>query len=144
MLPEAVVTGYYDNSFWWMAEFADYYPTSPIFGSGPGGEYSAQPTAHTNCVVNNLDAADKEGIYGDSPPSQPNNMSLPIPIRQANPIDIVNGSPVGASYGGVNTYTAFMTFPNLADGTWAAITSAKTYATKGATITELINIWAPA
>jgi len=70
----------------------------------------------------------------NSTPPDPNNTSLSIDIRMDNPISIVNGSPVGVSFGGTNTSTGFMQFPNLAAGVNAAMASAQNYAVQGFTI----------
>jgi hypothetical protein len=71
----------------------------------------------------------------------------PLPGTSAydNPIDIPNGSPLGASYGAVNGSAGFMVFPSLAAGIYAANASSGNYIQQNAnlTITGLINIWAP-
>jgi hypothetical protein len=140
-LPEVVVTGYYYFDIQVIVPLATDYPPPVAGGSGPGGAYSAHPSPHTNCVAGQLSNA--QDLQKASTPSQPNNTALAIPLRYANPIDISNGSPIGASYGGSNGSAGFMVFPNLADGANAAVKSAENAANAGHTISWLIDTWAP-
>jgi hypothetical protein len=82
-LDEVVVQGYQYDPFWWLNSFANDYATTPQGGSGPGGVYSANPTAHVNCVANRFSAAMKAGytVGPGNPAPQPNNTALPIPVR---------------------------------------------------------------
>jgi len=138
---EIVVTGYQNWPAYIIIPWANLYPLTPIQGGGPGGAYSANPNAHTNCTTTTLSKAQGQG--NASTASQPNNTALAIPMRYANPIDIANGSSIGASYGGTNGAAGFMVFPNYAAGTNAAMKSLANYAQSGTTITGLINTWAP-
>jgi hypothetical protein len=140
-IEEIVVEGYRDWPDRIIILWAELYPTIPLTGSGPGGAYSANPTAHTNCTATTLSTAQEAGT--SSTPSQPNNLLLPLPLRNANPVDIVNGSPSGIAYGGVNSASGFMVFPNYAAGANAAMKSVGRYAASGTTIAGLVNAWAP-
>jgi hypothetical protein len=140
-IAEVVVTGYQNWPDYIIVLWANLYPLTPSQGSGPGGAYSAKPTAHTNCTTGALSSSQEKG--NTSTPSQPNNTSLAIPMRYANPIDIANGSSIGASYGGTNGPAGFMIFPNYAAGANAAMASLGNYAKKGFSIAGLINTWAP-
>jgi len=121
--------------------WANGYPYYPAGGNGPGGAYSANPNAHANCTATTLSDAMAQGTA--SPPSSPGNSSLAIPMRNANPINISNGSSIGFSYGGVNDSSGIMLFPNYAAGTNAAMESISAYANRSYTISMLINAWAP-
>lgn len=140
-LPAVTVQGYQYTVYSWLASLVDEYPTVVLGGAGAGGAYSANPTANTTCTTAALSRAQLRGFQSN--PSQPNNISLNVPVRYANPIDIINGSPLGFDYGATNGAAGLMVFPNIADGTNAAIASATFYAGKGYSITELVNAWAP-
>jgi hypothetical protein len=140
-IEEVVVTGYQNWPDYIIVLWANLYPLTPPQNSGPAGAYSANPNAHTNCTTSTLSKAQGQGTH--STPSQPNNTSLAIPMRYANPIDIANGSSIGASYGGTNGSAGFMIFPNYAAGANAAMASLGNYAKKGFSIAGLINTWAP-
>ena len=119
-ITEIVVNGYQEDPFQWVYSFADDYAANPEGGSGPAGAYSANPSTHVNCTANNLRAAENSNgaVSPTNPAPQPNNMALPIPARYDNPINIANGSSIGAQYGGVNCSAGFMIFPSLANGIW--------------------------
>lgn len=136
-----VITGYYQKLIIIITSFAGNFVLVPTSGSDPGGTYSANPNGHTNCVADTLANAQQNGSM--STPSQPTNTSLAIPMRYANPIDIVNGSAIGAANGGVNGSAGFMVFPNYAAGTNAAVQSVAGYAQRGYTVAGLIQTWAP-
>lgn len=146
-LPEVVVTGYSppsgpDFAPIIIAPIANLYPPNPPTPTtSPGGKFSANPNAHTNCTTKTLTNAIDAG--SSSAVSQPQNTSLAIPMRYQNPIDIVNNSSVGASYGGTNGPAGFMVFPNLAAGTNAALKSLSGYAQKGMSVYGVIATWAP-
>jgi hypothetical protein len=144
-LPEIVIQGYQDVPVAWWSDFAESSPETPGGGSGPGGAYSANPSAHVNCSVHKLASAiNSNGKIGPANPApQPNNTSLPIPIRYDNPIDIVGSSSICSRYGGYTGSTGFCVFSSLADGVYAANYSSGNYAAAGYTITGLINAWAP-
>jgi hypothetical protein len=144
-ISEIVVQGYQYEPFQWVDTFANDFNTTPDAGSGPAGAYSANPTTHVNCTVNNLRAAENSnGSVGPGNPApQPNNMALSIPLRYDNPIDIPNGSSLGKQYGAVNGSAGFMIFPSLANGIWAANVSEGNLAAAGKSITDLVNTWAP-
>ena len=65
-IPQVTVTGYYYDPFAWDPSFANNYASSPTGGGGPAGVYSANPTAHCNCVTGQLSQAQKQG--GNSTP----------------------------------------------------------------------------
>jgi hypothetical protein len=144
-LPEIVVQGYQDAPWPWLAPFADDSPLVPPQTSAPGGAYSASPNAHVNCTVGVLRSAENSNgaISPTNPAPQPTNTSLPIPIRYDNPINIGNGSKIGAQYGAINGASGQMVFPSLAAGIWAANDSMGNYAISGYSITQLVNAWAP-
>lgn len=140
-LPPVTVTGYaYDiysippAGFWGG-------PQEPQAGYGPAQINSAGPTAHTVCTANTLSAALRDG--NSSYTSQPNNTSWSLPHRTANPIDIAAGSSIAKNWGSTSSVDGVAVFPNIYDGTQAAIVSANTYASAGGTIYSLINTWAP-
>jgi hypothetical protein len=140
-MPTVVITGYLQITVPVVDYYAYEFTTTPIAGAGPGGVYSANPNAHTNCVADTLANAQHNG--SQSTPSQPTNTSLAIAMRYANPIDITNNSSVGAANGGVNGSGGFMIFPNYAAGTNAAVQSVANYAQRGYTIAQLVGVWAP-
>lgn len=145
-LPEVTITGYQYTPFDWLSQFAGDSPANPPAGSGPAGAYSAKPTAQTNCVVKKLSAAiNTNGTIGpNNPAPQPNNTSLPVPIRYDNPIDIIAASSLCSKYGGTpgnNGKPAICIFPSLTAGIWAANYSLGNYAVANYTITQLINVW---
>jgi len=144
-LPEVVIQGYRYVPVAWWTDYGDGSPLTPSGGSGPGGAYSANPNSHVNCAVKKLAAAiNSDGTIGPANPApQPNNTALNVPVRYDNPIDIANNQPVCAKYGGVSGSAGFCVFPSLAAGAWAASYSAGNYAIAGASITALIDDWAP-
>ncbi|MFT3907180.1 MAG: hypothetical protein QM718_12795 [Steroidobacteraceae bacterium] len=140
-IEQVTVYGYQEWPTLIIVPWADLSPLTPVSGTGPAGAYSANPTTHTKCTTSVLATAQES--QSSSPASQPTNTSLAIPLRYANPIDIANGSSVGAAYGGTNGSAGFMVFPNYAAGANAAMKSLANYAAAGYSIYSLINTWAP-
>lgn len=140
-LAPVTIQGYQYVDYDWASAWAFQYDPIIAGGSGPAGVLSATPSGHTSCTAEIMNQQVDLGFQ--SQPSDPTDTSLPIPVADANPIDIVNGSPVGYDFGGVNGPNGFMVFPNWADGINAASHSLINYANQSYTIEQLINVWAP-
>lgn len=141
-MPEVDIYGYQFYFSIFPLNFAnEYVSTTPAANAKPGGGYSATPNSHVQCTANVM--VENMAAGADSTPSNPSNASLAIPLRYANPINIVYSSTYAAGFSATKASNGFAIFPNYAIGINAAIYTTNVYLLKDYTITDLVNAWAP-